>query len=250
MKFKYSALLLVLISSFAFAQTVYIGPRIMFNYSFPSISNEAKKLPSTTQVTKLSNGDSVSSEFSKQTFRDMKAAPGFSIGFQTDFKLTENIGLVANVNAFDYKVFKENKDVSLIKNTYKYVKGKQTTTKVDSLSSLTSTSEEYTYKYTFVSLDLLFKYTIKNFNIMCGPSILFNVANTVSGGSSDVDDNHALSPVLDLKFGLGYDYELSDNLKISPEVNFSVPLTNAREEDDYNLKIQNLQAGVVLKYAL
>ncbi|HOJ37926.1 MAG TPA: outer membrane beta-barrel protein [Ignavibacteriales bacterium] len=222
------------------AQTFTIGPKLGVNFAMPKLSDELK--------IKQSNGYIIKDATTMYSYTDnikydAKTSIGFSLFFQSDIKLSDNLGIVGGIGVFDYNSFKVNQEINRTTNNY----NRADTSLINTVNEVLKT--DATYKYTFITLEALFKYSFDKLNLMVGPSIMFNVDSKVKT-TSEYDDANYLSPVVNLKAAVNYDVEVSDNLIIAPELNFAYPLTNAREDDYYKAKLLNIGFSLVMKYSL
>lgn len=239
MKKIIALLTIILLSVGAFSQNLTFGPKIMGNLSLPKTLDEVK----TKQGGLIKDGSTKLYDYTESIKYDTKTSFGVSLFLQSDIKLNDNWGIIAGFGIFDYYQFKINQTIDRVQNNYNLAD-------TSLINTVTSTQKlEATYKYTFLTLEAMLKYSFDKLNIFIGPSFMFNINSKIKT-SSEYDDGKYLTPVVNLKVGLNYDLELSENMIIAPEVNFAYPLSNIREDDYFKAKLMNLGIGVALKYNL
>lgn len=222
------------------AQNATIGPKLGVNLAFPQLSNELKFKQSAGFI---QQNATTLYKYKENINYKTESSVGFALFVQSDIKLSENFGIVGGLGVFDYQSFKINHEISRLTEYFKA----SDSTKINEVT--TNQKVDATYKYTFITLEALLKYSIDKLNIMVGPSFAFNV-NAKVKTTSEYEDANYLSPVVNIKLAVNYDIDIDDNMMIAPEINFAYPLTNAREDDNFKAKYMNLGFNVVLKYVL
>jgi hypothetical protein len=108
------------------------------------------------------------------------------------------------------------------------------------------------YKIRYLSFSPALKFCIPGspFYLFAGPGIGVKMAGKVKAayeGYSVEESIPDMNTRIDMRFGAGYDYFLTDKLTLSPFVGFNVGLNEvAANTDDW--RINTLQAGIVLRF--
>ena len=109
--------------------------------------------------------------------------------------------------------------------------------------------EKYNINYLSLSPTLKLCFPRSPFYVYAGPGVGFKTKGKRTFGYSDTSISSDVSDMnirLDGRFGVGYDFFLSQKLTLSPFVGFNIGLNDVISDTGW--KINALQAGIVLRF--
>src|SRR5690606_13332117 len=207
--FKIFVVLLVLTAIFSaektYAQRVLIGPRVGGNMNI----------------------------FNQKGLTGSWNGFGATIGGTIDVSFNKTVGLMANLNVFDMRNFKNTQ-----------TSGGVTTTQSQSLA--------------YVTPEVMFKTEFSGFYLVAGPSLGINITNSsevtqTATGQPPVPQSRDLEVNairFDIKTAAGYTFPLSDNMYMGTDFMIMIPVTDTYNFTGVSNNILTFQLGAALKFRI
>jgi hypothetical protein len=158
---------------------------------------------------------------------------GVSIGGTVDVSFNQTIGLMANLNVFDMRNFKNSQ-----------TQGGVTT--------------EQSYKLAYVTPEVLFKTEFSGFYMVAGPSLGINIVNsgeitqTATGQTpvSQTSNPEVNTMRFDIKTGAGYTFHLGNNMYMGTDFMVMIPVTDTYNFTGVSNNVLSFQLGAALKFRI
>ncbi|MCB0725101.1 MAG: outer membrane beta-barrel protein [Ignavibacteriae bacterium] len=158
---------------------------------------------------------------------------GAAIGGTIDVSFSPHIGLMANLNVFDMRNFKNSQ-----------TQGGVTT--------------EQSYKLAYVTPEVLFKTEFSGFYMVAGPSLGINITNsgeitqTATGQTpvSQTSNPEVNTMRLDIKTGAGYTFSLGNNMYMGTDFMVMIPVTDTYNFTGVSNSVLTFQLGAALKFKI
>lgn len=158
---------------------------------------------------------------------------GVGIGGSVDISFSKTIGILANLTVFDMKNFSNST-----------TQGNQTT--------------DLSFSLSYLTLDPMFKAEFSGFYLVGGPSIGIKLnssgeqTTTRTGQTPVVQPNNKTTNSLkfDIAMGLGYNFQLAQNLYLGSDFMAYIPLTDTYDFPGQSNSTLSLKLGASLKFKI
>jgi hypothetical protein len=207
MLFIFTVLSILIISSVgeSYAQGVYLGPRLTGNLNI----------------------------FNQKGLTGTWNGVGVGIGGTVDISFSQNLGIMANLTAFDMKNFSNSTTAN-----------NQTT--------------DFSMSLSYFSIDPMFKAEFSGFYMLGGASIGIKISSsgerTISAQNQQ-PNVASLSPetksmIFNFVFGTGYNFKLSPTMVLGSDLSVYVPLTDTYNSPGVSNSVLSLKLGASLKFKI
>lgn len=158
---------------------------------------------------------------------------GVSIGGTVDASFSQHIGLMANLNVFDMRNFKNTQTQGGV-----------------------TTSQSYSLAY--VTPEVLFKAEFSGFYMVAGPSLGINITNsgeitqTATGQTpvTQTSDPEVNTMRFDIKTGAGYTFPLGNGMYMGTDFMVMIPVTDTYNFTGVSNNVLTFQLGAALKFKI
>lgn len=158
---------------------------------------------------------------------------GVAIGGTVDASFSQHIGIMANLNVFDMRNFKNSQ-----------TSGGVTT--------------EQSYKLAYVTPEVLFKTEFSGFYMVAGPSLGINIVNSgeiTQSATGQTPQSQTSNPEVntirfDIKTGAGYTFPLGNNMYMGTDFMVLIPITDTYNFTGTSNNVLTFQLGAALKFKI
>lgn len=163
---------------------------------------------------------------------------GVSIGGTVDVSFNQNVGLMANLNVFDMRNFKNSQSVQ---------------------TNVGPGTQETSVQLAYVSPEVLFKTEFSGFYMVAGPSLGINIVNSgetslsAPGATPQTQTlNLEVNTIrFDIKTGAGYTFHLGNNMYMGTDFMIMIPLTDTyKTTAGQSNSVMTFQLGAALKFRI
>lgn len=163
---------------------------------------------------------------------------GVSIGGTVDVSFNQTVGLMANLNVFDMRSFKNSQAVQ---------------------TNVGPGTQETSVSLAYVTPEVLFKTEFSGFYMVAGPSLGINIINsgertTSAPGATPNTETLNLevnSIRFDIKTGAGYTFHLGNNMYMGTDFMMMIPITDTyKATAGTSNNVLTFQLGAALKFKL
>lgn len=158
---------------------------------------------------------------------------GVAVGGTVDVSFNKNVGLMANLNVFDMRNFKNSQTQGGV-----------------------TTSQSYSLAY--VTPEVMFKAEFSGFYLVAGPSFGINITNsgevtqTATGQTpvTQTSDPEVNTMRFDIKTGAGYTFPIGSNMYLGTDFMVMIPVTDTYNFTGVSNSITTFQIGTALKFKI
>lgn len=110
---------------------------------------------------------------------------------------------------------------------------------------------DYTYKIKYLHLSPTLKFCVPRspLYLFAGPGIAFKTKGKIEASYENINASENITGMktrFDFRFGVGYDFFITNKITLSPFVGFNTGLNDVTTGSDW--KINTLQAGLIVRY--